>query len=433
LSLASLNQIACRSRGSDAIFPDIVFPLFLFIDRLSRRLKADGYGVVYFLAREGQLLERLFRLHAEIVGGRGVETRYLHISRRAAFAASLAPLSDETFAPLFSQYFNVSPADFMDSLGFSAEQKTMVVAATGVRLNTIEADWSNSPIWANMRNSPVFAEMYETNRQERSKAFKEYARTIGLEREPSRIAVVDVGWRGTTQDYLAKLFAPKQGLDGYYLGLLRGTRSTQSNRKHGLLFAPSTRKYPLGRALNENRALFELMLAADHGAVIGYAVDEAGRSHPMLDSMEADWDGLREVCGPIRARIERDFLDLCEVTLSAGADDSEVERIVAQRSARMLLRPSMTEIDWFAHALHRENFGVFQMTKFSRPGHRNCLTGRMALGAEFLTGPRLAIGQTFWPVFTLREHGLHAMEGAYVRFRERQLGFSTEGPCVFAS
>jgi hypothetical protein len=418
--------------GSEAapIFPAIVLPLFLFVDRLSRRLSAEGYSTVYFLAREGQLLQRLFEIHAAVTGTRGLETRYLHISRRAAFGASLRSLDEETFAPLFDQYFAVSAADFLSSLGLNAGEQIATTGAAGVQLDRIEADWPKSAAWRALRASPVFARIYERNRQMRRHAFDAYARTIGLQLQ-DRAAVVDVGWRGSIQDYLSALLAPKHGLDGYYLGLLPDTQTHAHNRKHGLLFSPATRHRPLGRAINESRALFELLLAANHGAVTGYTVEQSGAGSPVFDPLDADWQGLRETYGPVRARIERDFQQLCKTLPPQGRSDDEIEHAVARQCAQMMLRPSDQEIEWFARAEHRENFGVFRMTRFSRPGRRDTLSGRLALGAELVTAPRHAIGATYWPVFTLREHGLTRLERAYVRLRERQLGFSTEVPCAF--
>lgn len=105
--------------------------------------------------------------------------------------------------------------------------------------------------------------------------------------DPRRVAVVDIGWAGSTQDALADLYPPSRGprIHGYYLGLTqRGKASSRESRKEGFIIdhwnnGPST----VGVQLTAGAIrLCELLFKAHHGTVTGYRFVGTDRVEPIL-------------------------------------------------------------------------------------------------------------------------------------------------------
>ena len=264
------------------LFPELATSFFYFVDRLYETLTEQGIQAVYFLSREGQPLMRMFDMYCKQMGA-GIVSHYLEVSRRSTLLPSLAPLAEENFETLFRQYRRISLVEFLSSLGLEVHLENIAQAlgmADGAASQR-EDDFPSSSTFTALKALPQFQELYESERQKRRHAFIAYLTELSGGTLPPRLVIVDVGWKGTIQDNLFALLCrhgdtPVSQITGYYMGLVAQGAAGPCNDKYGLLFSTAGVPSPKFQVFNENRALLEVVLAADHGSIYSYAFNAGG-------------------------------------------------------------------------------------------------------------------------------------------------------------
>jgi hypothetical protein len=421
---AAAESLCLSLEGSFNLFPEMASSLFYFMECLYRVLNESKTEQVFFLSREGQPLMRMFEMYREKAGGRMV-SRYLEVSRRSTLLPSLAPISEEGFYTLFRQYRRMSLLEFLSSLGLEAHAGELAGAlglpdgAEALR----EEDFPTSGIFNSLKALPRFIEIYESERLERRRAFLAYLSELSGGAPPARLVVVDVGWKGTIQDNLFALLCrngdtPVREITGYYVGLVAKGAAGPGNDKYGLLFSAVDERSPRFRVFNENRALFEVMLAADHGSVFSYEIDATGQGRAVCGEFE-EGEMLAAKVFPLQRQMFAHFERLVAAT-PAGRQRGMPFEAVVRTHARMVFRPTPREIAWFSSVFHVENYGVFERSYFAVPGARPRLFQRLHFLARLLLRRRFGV-LGFWPWSVLHARGgaLPAMVYGAIRRRQR--------------
>lgn len=394
-----------KAKTSYDLFPELATTLFYFIDKLHKELVEQGVEHVYFLSREGQPLMRMFDMYRESVGGR-ITSHYLEVSRRSTLLPSLGPLAEETFETLFRQYRRISLIEFLSSLGLEAHTfslaKELRLPAGAERRR--EEDFPTSPIFSALRALPLFLTLYESERVARRRAFIDYLSDLSGGVLPSSLFIVDVGWKGTIQDNLFALLCHKgdtsvRSVTGYYVGLVAEGAAGLNNDKFGLLFSSVGECSPKFRVFNENRALFEVLLAADHGSIVSYAYAADGRACPIRGGFE-EGEMLAAEVFPVQRQLLAHFERL--VTARSPWDKSRLLpfKEVVRAHARMVFNPTLRERAWFSSVFHVENYGVFERSGFTVMDAGAGLVQRLRFLKQVLLQRNIgALG--FWPWSTL--------------------------------
>lgn len=363
--LRSRIAAACAA-APEQPFREVALALLLFVLELRNDAHRRGFARLAFMAREGQFLKRLFDRVESTCAGPGrerIETSYLYVSRRATFMPSLQSLDAERFEVLFRQYVRISAVDFLASLGFTREQSLEFCAEAGCNPQAEQQHFPSSDAMRALLASPRFRQGYETRRTWQRTALMAHLEACGVLR--SDTAVVDVGWKGTIQDNLARLLP--DGLTGYYLGLVAPGAMDARNRKHGLLF--DFRQRTSGSIFDETRSLFEVLLAADHGSVREYRTD-AAMVEPVLEHNDEEHELHATQVASIQEQLMARFERLLALWATGALTLHELRRQSIGLYRRLAYRPSDREAALFAELSHYENFGVFRTTRFEphRPG-----------------------------------------------------------------
>lgn len=395
------------------MFEELADSLQLWTERLYRRLRHDQVEHVFFLSREGQPLKRMFDAYAALAGG-GVQSHYLEVSRRATLLPSLKPLEAERFETLFRQYRAISLVEFLSSLGLEDSVKVLV---ENLALKHDEAevrleDFPNSRLWERVRSNAKFRALYDMRRVTQREVFIDYLQELAGGVLPETLVVVDVGWKGTIQDNLHAMLctAPRPEVNcvkGFYVGLIADGSAGPTNTKDGLLFSHVGGGSLGFHVFNENKSLFEVVLAADHGSVIGYARDSNGRGQPVRGTFD-EGEMLERSVFPVLRRVEQRFQRLIEAQPAGSALQL---RTVMATHARMVFRPSASELEWFNSIFHVENFGVFERSYFAGSEQKPSQLERLGFLLRLLK--QRNVGQLgFWPWATLyRRAGLFPAQG----------------------
>lgn len=407
------------------IFPELAKTLFFFIEKLHHVVVDQGIEQVYFLSREGKPLKRMFDMYHDHVGGRST-SHYLEVSRRSTLLPSLASLDQENFETLFRQYRRISLFEFLSSVGLEA-QICNIGKALGLpdgAESTREEDFPTSLTFTALKALPLFQNLYESERLTRRNAFIAYLTELSGGVLPAKLVIVDVGWKGTIQDNLFALLCrdgatPVSEVTGYYIGLVAEGAAGPRNEKLGLLFSSVGSRTPKFRVFNENRALFEIVLAADHGSIVSYETSADGRAKAIRGEFEEGVMLAAEVF-PVQRHIFKHFERLLAEMLPSGTGSTVTFEEAVRAHARMVFKPTSRERKWFSSVFHVENYGVFERSHFAKAEARPGLIERLSFLWQVLLRRNVeAIG--FWPWSTLYERGgiFSANLYAMVRFLQR--------------
>lgn len=266
------------------------FILFKFIEVLYNKLIKYRDKKVFFLAREGEVLKKLFDIYCKYVyeeyGMPCIDSDYLYVSRQATYPASLKGVEEETFDTLFSQYPQMSIKTFLTNIGFSEETKTEMKEIFPNEYDKIVDNFGASNIFERLRNNLIFQEKYNTVISEKKELLQGYLRQHGFFENKSA-AIVDVGWKGSIQDNLVKCIDKSITVRGYYCGLNNNAKSDSKNQKQGLIFAEypyRTKNYSIW-AYDAN--FMERLLTASHASTRGYQEIE-GKIEPIFNEFGSE-------------------------------------------------------------------------------------------------------------------------------------------------
>lgn len=268
------------------------FPLYLFTTRLYESLRQNNQHDVLFFSREGQFLKKLFdqylTMRKEFCGDcLPIKTHYFYGSRNSVMAAAMKTIDQEDFAFLFRFFGFMTTKSFLTSIGFNHDQIEQVAQAFGKKINKFHWRYRTSRTFRQLKQLPIFREIYEDNRQKQAAALQVYIDSFGVNYQQNGLAVVDIGYHGTMQDLLYKFFDGKVNLTGYYIKMR--SKSMPNNQKYGLLSDKNkTNRELLGNSINQFNAYhYEQILRADHGRCLGYQVVD-GHAKPILDETGDD-------------------------------------------------------------------------------------------------------------------------------------------------
>lgn len=409
------------------LFDELALTLYLYIDRLYHDLSRRGAHDVFFMAREGQFLLKLFEnyqdsRHLQHGAGR-ICAHYFKVSRRATFLPSLKTLAEEDFFVLFRQYRRISIRSFLNSLGLWEKIEESGLTLTH-DIEAAQEDLPTSEALAELLANEQFREIYENARLHRLKAFKSYFDAFDVDADAKEVHFVDVGWKGSIQDNVRNIFdclgAPYADFNivGHYLGLVAPGNAGERNEKIGIVFDCSvpTRNC---HVFNENRALFEIALGADHGSAFAYELDPV-TGHHVLESEFEEAQLFHEKIVPLQERLFEKFKLVDRLLRDSHLSHSRLFSIASRHHARMVLKPTQDEIRWFEDVYHVENFGVFESSTFMGKTRRRALFAPVKFYLQLRRAPE-SIDLGFWPWLRVYQQGGPLIAARYARSRLKLL------------
>ncbi|KQP58146.1 rhamnan synthesis F family protein [Methylobacterium sp. Leaf108] len=255
LSLASTRDIGFT------VFGPI---MLLFMSWLIRHAALALVDRLYFLAREGDFLVRVYRLIRERYGLHDLpEGRYFHVSRQTAIAAALAIE--------FRPELVTSTGDYTGDLRALLRNRTGFVAPAHLGLDRFEVALDADASVVERVMTLLEPEITEHAGDMRAR-FLAYARQEGFDAD-EKCAVVDVGYSATIQKMMQ--VALGRPLIGFYMATFDAASAVEKGG--GFAFGcvsenakPWTSPMP---ALKYSLAV-EAFLTAAHGQVVGYTVGD---------------------------------------------------------------------------------------------------------------------------------------------------------------
>lgn len=337
------------------------FTLFYFIEKLYNKMKKENVKNLFFLAREGKFLKKLFDYYIEMREEYTIKTHYIYVSRRSTYLPSLTNLGDETFDVLFAMP-TYSISSFLDNLNYNSDEKNTICDVAnkcGVSFDKVIDHFNKSSEFKWLLSCREFIDTYELKRVESKEIIMRYFNQYNVDFEQEGFHLVDVGWKGTIQDNIYKIFDKKIHVSGSYVGLVELTNVVGTNFKEGLLFDET---YPMSDNVDiwsSNRLVYEDILHADHPATKAYCISNS-EVVPVFDRAED------EILGTISAQLQEDIFTLYKKiipifsgTVYTASDLDVVFRKIIVHGIKKCSREDVRRYNLMCNA-HYGNFLNFQ-------------------------------------------------------------------------
>jgi predicted HAD superfamily hydrolase len=257
------------STGADVAGP----LLFGFVYWCLRQAAERGIRRLYFIARDGQILQRI-ALEISSAWGFDVDCRYLHGSRQAWRVPALTGAGAEELVWATPGDHELSVEHVCARLGLELHQiEDLLLAERFLKAELRQPlpDYRLVALRKVLAREPVQRLVKDAAARARPLLIR-YLQQEGLF-EGVPFALVDVGWAGNLQRWLSQSlslagYAEPSRLAGFYYGLRRGTSvpAGQTMMEYASA-AGGTRP----AWIMQSSAMLEMFTAADHGSVAGYA------------------------------------------------------------------------------------------------------------------------------------------------------------------
>lgn len=267
-----------------------------FLDWIGERAKADRIDHVLFVSRDGYVLNQLAGS-----GEPGALPPFSYfMGSRVAFktAATNESNFDELVSFMTAGSHGLRPIEVLERVGV-VPPSDAVMRDLGFGENDVLDAASEGRIRSLLRACRI--DILRVCRRNR-RGLYQYLVHHGI-RPGMRVAMVDVGWNGTTQEGLVQALGGLMDVQlfGYYF-CLNDSTATRSRAKQmhmsALLSADSIDSHRLARVY-ANRVIVELLFSAQHDAVIGYVPGDDGIATAVEDPGRVAMAGQREVIGEI--------------------------------------------------------------------------------------------------------------------------------------
>lgn len=298
-----LENISQKNKKGVFAYSNYCFLLYLYIERLVKELIKDKVSDVYFLAREGEFLKRLFDEYVITYKNVNIKSHYLYVSRKATYPATLKKLEEEDFEILRTTSNDLSMKSFFKNIGINDFSELII---ENINIEKKIKNFFISKEFEIIKNNVNFRNLYEKSRKESKKLIREYFKNQGMERT-KEIALVDVGWNGTMQDNIQKIMNGKI-CKGYYIGVLDKAFSSKDNLKKGIIFTDNPLSSKDKEIWEYDHVFLERILWASHGSTNFYKkINE--EVVPQLENYDNEKESYLKI-KPIQNLILEKFLEI---------------------------------------------------------------------------------------------------------------------------
>lgn len=256
--------------------------LFSFVQWLIRRVRAEGHEKVLFLARDGYLLKLIYdQIRASGIYSDLPPSGYLYVSRRAAAVPAIFGWND--IVDLYHLSFgNRKLGDFIESrfgLPKSAIDSA-ILKKHGYSINDLIHQ--NVDVAKHLELLRDLEPAIVANAADEREALLRHFADNGVETGRENVCVVDIGYSGSIQKYMNRIFGGgifgQAKIAGYYLLTHEAARrSFDGVICEGFYNTYDEQRMADCHPLNDYVFLFESVLSSSEGSVVRHRYDSDGR------------------------------------------------------------------------------------------------------------------------------------------------------------
>ena len=382
--------------------------LTVFIHLLFLEVTRKGINNIFFIARDGFLLKRIFNLFANtLISDRcNVNTHYLCISRYTAVMASIKQLGEREWKNTIRLAAIVK--DVLTRLGVTIEEANSLLNRYHLSPESRITENNTLKSLRELFNNESFSELVQIKSHHMQSYLKQYLSQKGFFNS-TNIALVDIGWRGTIQDCLAYAFNDYKSypeIHGYYLALNPPVLPTSSVRS-GLIY-DYRNTYPEEIFISLFREALELSCRALHGTTIDYTQSRTGRVIPVFNKAPSDRVSEAKINANI-LQIQRGILDFTTDYLKLSkiidTNPQELKHALVKSYDQLVSQPLKEHIEAMNQIINTDDFGTDRV----RPIIRHFDYNELFNPKDFI----LNLIEVPWREASLKSSGLSVMNFFY--------------------
>ena len=228
---------------------------------INTSLKSNKITKIYFFTREGEFFKEIF----DLVKDNNIKSEVLEVSRVATFFPSFDSISINEMQRIWSQYKIQSISAMFKSLNIDPLKYSNLIYKYNLNFSDpIIKPWKNHKV-IDLFNDTNFKKMMDEDLNMARKNLLGYFKEHGFENSKEKVAIVDIGWRGTIQDNICKIFNNKE-IYGYYFGMQKFLNEQPKNSKK---FGYINQYYGAFKVLGDVTP-FEMLCNSCNGSTLGY-------------------------------------------------------------------------------------------------------------------------------------------------------------------
>lgn len=238
-----------------------------FITWIAEEAMNQQIDTIYFFTREGEFYKQIYD---EIKKNNPYNAKMpmaevLEVSRLATFMPSLREISTQELMRIWNQYSVQSMSALFKSLHVNVDNVESYLKKYGIpKDEVIQYPWQDERV-QKLFNDLDFLQYMESERERDRELLFTYFESKGLKKKLKKVAIVDIGWRGTIQDNICYLY-PQTEIYGYYIGLIPFL-SEQPLNAHKMGYI---NQYKLCKSVLATMTPFEMFCNSPNGSTVGY-------------------------------------------------------------------------------------------------------------------------------------------------------------------
>jgi hypothetical protein len=344
---------------------------------LHRQALQDGVDQLFFMARDGYMLQRAYQ--AVIPEQEQLPNYYMHASRRMFNFPTISTLDDRAMRFLIGDRAKIPVGQYLDRIGLDTSATEAAIKAAG---------FSGAHTVVKSTNFDKLKSLFEklepqvlaSAEIERSRLLR-YAKSLA-EWDGRRSAVIDVGWHGSMQISLRQaLELPAYQLRGYYFGLHTGIEGRGVDEIM-TAYLDETRLADwlvCWLTFRRSREIFEIFFTGREASIIGIEETAPGQFKAVREMLRMPGYVARN-------------LDIMQNAAMGAVRQANLSRgQVLRRLVRLMSWPTRVEADALGGVPHMEGFGGYGRSAYvARP--RYGLLGYLRRMGQLVHDLR----KTFW-------------------------------------
>ncbi len=398
--LDAAAQLRCRQNGLSprpdnriirAAWRTAVLPVALVAAAIEDAT-ARNLDRVHYLSREGLFLSRIHDEIAPILEPQGAPAGvHLAVSRRSTFGPSLQEISPSSLLDLWRMYSRQTPRGLLVSLGAEADEFRPALQRCDLELDeVIDGIHLDGRIRTFLEDPKVTDTLQTLNTERRHGLLAYLERRTDLDLD--EMLMVDVGWRGTVQDNLARLL-PDTRFVGWYLALFPFLNPQR----------PDCYKFAIGPDgnLGDDISFMEPPAAVERPwtpaapSVVDYRSIGSEAGVPVLDE-ESLTDESRAAIELYQDAVVDAAAMVARWIVANGAATDVLRPLIETQLTSYYKTPEPGIADLWFNSAHDDTFGVLNVTSFGKAGpSREWLAG--GPGPAFLRHLEDAATGSLWP------------------------------------
>lgn len=312
-----------------------------FCGWLKNELEMQGIEKVFYLARDGLIIQRAMTL----LGEGSLSGTYLYASRRALQVPSIALLG--SFRGIVDSMFlprTISLRKLFRKMGLDEQEAAQRMVEAGIDPDVRRETSGIAEDADSLKAYGIFSQSIERNAEEELEMLTEYLRQNGFE---GKVAIVDIGWFGNMQLALERI-CNEAGIGaeiyGYYVGLSPDGENQLTHRMKGYLF-DATHDRDLFEKERCYNLIFETLFSAPHGTTRRFRKDDQGVVIPVL----ASYSGVEAEIGAVAQRARDGAIELARDCRRVLGDipPAVQPRLALRELNKVGVTPSLAEANFF--------------------------------------------------------------------------------------